>query len=151
MQQPLPAPVGAAADAELLAALIQQAQRPVLEAIRDLATSVNRLRRGLGEIKFVLQDRGSKRSGESDAASPSEAEEAAAQLRAVVAAVDASVARLGEMALLLSASETPVVTGRETPAVTGREAPTSPGSRARLSAELQALLRDLTPGADPPG
>ena len=91
----------------------------------------------------MLQDRGSKRSGESDTASPSETEEAAAQLRAVVAAVDASVARLGEMALLLSASETP--------AVTGREAPTSPGSRARLSAELQALLRDLTPGADPPG
>jgi hypothetical protein len=143
---PEPAPANVMIDVEQLAALIEQAQRPVLEAIKDLANSVNRLRRGLGEIKFVLQDRGSKRSTESDTASPSAAEDATNQLRAVVAAVDASVTKLGEMTLLLSASETP--------AVTGREAPISPGSRSRLSAELQALLRDLTSAADrgdPPG
>ena len=143
---PEPAPANVMIDIEQLAALIEQAQRPVLEAIRDLASSVNRLRRGLGEIKFVLQDRGSKRSTESDAASPSAAEDAAIQLRSVVAAVDASVTKLGEMALLLSASETQ--------AITRREAPISPGSRSQLSAELQALLRDLTSAADrgdPPG
>jgi len=137
---PEPAPANVMIDVEQLAALIEQAQRPVLEAIRDLASSVNRLRRGHGEIKFLLQDRGSKRSTESDAASPSAEEDAASQLRSVVAAVDASVTKLGEMALLLSTSETP--------AATSREAPISPGSRSQLSAELQALLRDLTSAAD---
>ena len=65
--------------------------------------------------------------------------------KAVEAAVDASVARLGEMTLLLSANETA--------AGTGRDAPMSSGSRSRLSAELQALLRDLTRASDrdPPG
>jgi hypothetical protein len=143
---PAPAPANAAADAVQLAELIEQAQRPVLEAVRDLATSVNRLRRGLGEIRFLLQDRGSARSTESGSASPSAVEDAATQLRAVVAAVEASVARLAEMAALLSANETP--------AVEGRDAAISPGSRSQLSAELQALLRELTPAvgrSDPNG
>ena len=57
-----PAPANAAADVVQLAELIEREQRPVLEAVRDLATAVNRLRRdlrqGLGEIKVALQDRG---------------------------------------------------------------------------------------------
>src|SRR5207244_1719496 len=93
-----PVPAQAPADAEQLAELIERAQRPVLEAVRDLATSVNRLRRGLGEIKFLLQDRGSKRPVEPDAAAPSGAEDAATQLRDVVAAVDAWGPRLGDRA-----------------------------------------------------
>ena len=144
------APANATADVVQLAELIEREQRSVLEAVRDLATAVNRLRRdlrqGLAEIKVGLQDRGSEQATESGSASLSAAEDAASELRAAAAAVDASVARLGEMASLLLANETPAVAGRETPK--------SSASRSQLSAELQALLRDLTPAAgrgDPPG
>ncbi len=145
-----PAPANATADVVQLAELIEREQRPVLEAVRDLATAVNRLRRdvrqGLIEIKVALQDRGSGRATESGSASPSAVEDAATELRAAVMAVDASVARLGDMASLLSANESP--------AVAGRDALISAGSRSQLSTELQALLRDMTPAAgrgDQPG
>ena len=145
-----PAPANAAADVVQLAELIERGQRSVLEVVGDLATAVNQLRldlqQGLGEIKVALQDRGSGRSTESGSASPSAVEDAATELRAAAAVVDASVARLGEMASLLSANETP--------AVAGRDAPISPGSRSQMSTELQALLREMTPAAgngDPPG
>jgi hypothetical protein len=138
----VPAAANAAADVVQLAELIAREQRPVLEAVRDLATAVNRLRRdlrhGLGEIKVALQDRGSGHSTEPGFASPSAVADAATELRAAVAAVDASVARLGEMASLLSVNETP--------SDAGRDAPISPGARSELSTELQALLRELTTG-----
>jgi hypothetical protein len=138
-----PAPANAAADTVQFAELIEREQRPILEAVRDLATAVNRLRRdlrqGLGEIKVALQDRGSGPSTEAGSASPSAVEDAATQLHAAAAAVDASVVRLGEMASLLSANETP--------GVAGRDAPKSPGSRSQMSTELQALLREMTPAA----
>ena len=146
-----PTPANAAADVVQLAELIERGQRSVLEVVGDLATEVNRLRldlqQGLGEIKVALQDQGSGQSTEAgSSASPSAVEDAATELRAAVAVVDASVARLGEMASLLSANETP--------AVAGRDAPISPGSRSQMSTELQALLREMTPAAgdgDPPG
>ena len=145
-----PAPPNAAADAVPLAELIEREQRPVLEAIRDLATAVNRLRRdlrqGFGEIKVALEDRRSGPSTEAGSASPDAAEHAATALRAAVAAVDTSVARLGEIMSLMSANETPVAAGRDPPQ--------SPASRSELSSELHALLRDMTPAAgkdDPPG
>ena len=138
-----PAPPNAAADVVQLAELIERGQRSVLEVVGDLATAVNQLRldlqQGLGEIKVALQDQGSGQSTEAGSASPSAVEDAATELRAAVAVVDASVARLGEMASLLSANETP--------AVAGRDAPISPGSRSQMSTELQALLRDMTPAA----
>ena len=141
------APANVTADVAQLAELIEREQRSVLETVRDLATAVNRLRRdlrqGLVEIKVALQDRGSEQATELGSASLSAAEDAATELRAAAAAVDASVARLGEFASLLLANETPAVTGRETPI--------SPGSRSHLSDELQALLRDLTPGGGQPG
>jgi hypothetical protein len=134
------APANATADVVQLAELIEREQRSVLEAVRDLATAVNRLRRdlrqGLVEIKVALQDRGSKQATELGSVSLSAAEDVATELRAAAAAVDASVARLGEMASLLSANERP--------AVAGHDAPISPGSRSQMSTELQALLRDMT-------
>jgi hypothetical protein len=134
-----PAPATAAADVVQLAELIEPGQRSILEAVRDLATAVNRLRRdlrrGLDEIKVALQDRGSGQSTESGSVSPSAVEDAASELHAAVAAVDASVARLGEMASLLY----------EAPVVAGRDTPISPSSRSQLSTELQELLRDMTP------
>lgn len=141
---PAPAPANGAADVVQLAELIEQGQRSVREAIGELATAVNRLRRdlrqGLGEIKIGLQERGSGGSTEASSASSTAVEDAATELRAAAAAIDASVARLGEIASLL-------LLANETPAVAGREAPTSPGSRSQISTELQALLRDMTPAA----
>jgi hypothetical protein len=150
-----PAPGNAAAEAGQLAELIEREQRPVLEAVRDLVIAINRLRRdlrqGLVEIRVALQDRGSGQSTESGSASPSAAEDAAAEgaatrLRAAAAALDASVARLAEMAAVLSATEKA--------AVVGFEGPMSPASRAQASTELQTLLREMTPAAgrdDMPG
>lgn len=144
-----PAAPNAAAEAAPLAELIEREQRPVLEAIRDLATAVNRLRRdlrhGLGEIKVALEDQRSGQSSEAGSASPDAVDHAATALRAVVAAVDTSVARLGEITSLMSANETSVVAGRDPPL--------SPASRSELSSELHALLRDMTPATgkdDPP-
>jgi hypothetical protein len=135
-----PAPANATADVVQLAELIERGQRPVLEALSALAIAVRRLRWDLDEIKLALQDRGSERSSEAGSVSPSAVEDAAGELRAAAVAFDAAVARLGDMAALLSANETP--------AVAGRDAPASPGSRSQLSTELQALLRDMTPAED---
>ncbi|MGC2416026.1 MAG: hypothetical protein WA459_25445 [Stellaceae bacterium] len=138
-----PAPPNAVADAAPLAELIAREQRPVLEAIRDMATAVNRLRRdlrhGLDEIKVALEDRRSGESTEAGFASPSAVEHAATELRAAVAAIDTSVAKLGEITSLMSANETLVVAGRDPPL--------PPASRSELSTELHALLRDMTPAA----
>lgn len=141
-----PAPAIWATDVAQLAEVIERGQRAILEAVKDLAIAVRRLRWEFDEIKLVLQERGSERSSEPGSVSPSAIEDAASDLRAAAAAFDASVARLGEMAALLSANETP--------AVAGRDVAMSRGVRAQLSAELQALLRDMTPAADngdPPG
>ena len=134
-----------AGDVARLADLVERGQRSILEAIKDLAIAVNRLRWGLDEIKLALQAGGPERSSEAGSATISVTEDAAAELRAAAAAVDASVARLGEMAVSLAANETPRVAGRSTP--------TSRASRAQLSRELQALLREINPvgdGGDPP-
>lgn len=138
----LHAPAAPAAEAAPLAELIAQAQRPVLEAVKELAAAVDRLGRrlheDLAEIKNAPPNQASQAPPETGVASFAAFEEVAMELRAAVAALDVVAVRLRETALSLSAKETP----SSVPA----KAPAPSGARSRLSSELQALLRELPAG-----
>lgn len=121
-----------AAEFVQLAGEIAEGQRSTLAVVKDLATAVNRLRRSLDEIKRATR----VASTDNDAASPA-AEKAAIDLRAATGAIDAAVQKLGELISALYA--------REMTAEAEGDPSLSPG-RARISGELQALLREITPG-----
>jgi hypothetical protein len=124
---------------DALNALIEAGQRAVLDALKELATSMNGMghavRLSLDEIKGALQDRGPDRTAETEAPSATVGEGAVGGLHAAVLALNDSINRLEEISSLLSLEHTPTATRAATP-LPG-------GSTASLSTELQDLLREL--------
>lgn len=128
-----------AAEARQLILAVEQGQRAMQEGLKGLAGAVSRLSRSLREhlqnAKAELQER--------EPALPADValiDDSIGQLRAAVAALEASVAELRQTASLLA----------------GRQVPPLPPSaaRARTSAELQELMRAMPPESkpeEPPG
>jgi hypothetical protein len=127
------------------AELVEQARHrdlTTLEAIKELAGAVNRLRNGISEIQRGLQQRGPEQTGQNGSAAPADVADAAGELRAATAAVTAAVTKLEEFAaalISLSPSGTSPPPRGNLPA----------GSRAQLSTELQELLRDMATAPAP--
>jgi len=128
---------------DALNALIEPGQRAVLDALKELATSVNRMgqdvRLSLEEIKGALQDRGPNRTAETEAPSGTVGDGAAGSPHAAVLALNDSINRLEEISSLLSLKKTPTAMRAATPL--------PDGSTASLSTELQDLLRELEEAA----
>jgi hypothetical protein len=134
----------AAMDEAQFNALIEQGQRTILEAIKNLATSINRLSRGLRQslqdISVTLAEGGAGRVVEVGTASPAAIEGATTELRATVAALDTSIAKLAEVASSLSTDEHPLAVQRNVP---------GPHPLSQLVSEFQELLREIDgPPAD---
>lgn len=126
-------------DPVALVQLMEQGQVSILEAIKDLATAVNRARRGLGEIRAVIQDRGSERAADGGASLSGEFETTVAELRAAVTALEVLVTRLGQT----PAPETPLVPSRDSSSSLA-------GSQSHLSTQLRALLQEMASSTAPP-
>jgi hypothetical protein len=114
-----------------LAREIVEGQRSTLAVVKDLATAVNRLRRSLDEIKRTARAVSVERDDNRSAAA---AETAANDLRAAAGTIDAAVRKLAELADALYARE-----------MTAEGDPSLPPGRIRVSGDLQALLREITP------
>jgi hypothetical protein len=114
---------------EQLMITIEAGQRPVLEAAKNLTTSVNRLGRGLkralGEIKDAMPPQGEGWRGAGTGAPPS-TEDMTAELWAAVGALSESAAILRDLA---------------PPASAGQH--NMPASLAQLSTELDTLLHEI--------
>ena len=126
-----------------LAEQLRQRDRSTLEAIKELAGAVNRIRNGVSEIQNGLQQRGPDRTdAQSSSAALADVAEAGRELRSATAAVLAAVTKLDDVAAGLAAFS-PI----------GISAPPRgnlpPGSRSQLSTELQELLRDIATGPGP--
>jgi hypothetical protein len=126
----------AAAATELVEQL-RQRDRATLEAIKELAAAVNRLRNGVSEIQHDLQHRGSEQAGQSGSTSRADIMDAASELRAATAALTAAITKLDEIASGLAAFSA-------IGAPPSERGNLSSGSRSQLSSELQELLRDMT-------
>ncbi len=128
-------PVAAAAE---LAEQFRQRDRATLEAIKELAGAINRIRSGISEIQHDLQHRGPEQTGSAVLADAADA----GNLRAAVSALTASVKKLED-----------IIAGLAAFSAIGLSAPPRgnlpPGSRSQLSTELQELLRDIATGPPP--
>ena len=128
-------------NAELVEQL-RQRDLSTLEAIKELAGAVNRVRNGISEIQRGLQHRGPGQPDQGGSAVPADIADTASQLRTATVAVTAAVAKLEDVAAGLSnlppAGVVPPSRGNP-PA----------GSRSQLSSELQELLRDITTAPAP--
>ncbi|MGD9615222.1 MAG: hypothetical protein AB7H90_06815 [Alphaproteobacteria bacterium] len=122
---------------------LRQRDRSTLEAIKELAGAVSRVRNGIFEIQHGLQRRGPEQADQSGAAAPADVAETAGELRAATAALTAAVAKLEDIAAGLAALS-PL--GVSAPA----RGNLPPGSRSQLSTELQELLRDMATGSVSP-
>jgi hypothetical protein len=120
---------------------LRQRDHSTLEAIKELAGAMSRIRNGIFEVQQVLQQRASEQVGQSGSTVPADAE-AVGELRALTASLTSVVARLEDIAAGLAAI--PAI-GLSSPA----RGNLPPGSRSQLSTELQELLRDMAPGAVP--
>ena len=123
-----------------IAEQLRQRDHATLEAIKELAGAMSRIRNGISEIQQGLQQRAPEQTGQSGSAAPADIAEAASALRAATAALTSTMARFEDIAAELAAL--PAV-GVSAP---GRGNPPA-GSRSQLSTELQELLRDIAPGA----
>ena len=126
-------PVSTAAE---LAEQLRQRDRSTLEAIKELAGAVNRVRNGIFEIQQNLQHRGPEPTGQSGSAASADVVDAAGELHTATTALTAAVVRLEDIATVLSAVGLSSSARGNLP----------PGSRSQLSTELQELLRDLATG-----
>lgn len=131
-------PMGTAPEGPQLTDLIEQSQRPVLEAVKELATSINRLGRGLRQTLHEIAERlpaDVPAQGASTAMSRGEIEAASIELRALLSSFGGWVTKLTGWAETLAAND-----GTTTP-------PLYPAVRSepllRLSAELQELLLEM--------
>jgi hypothetical protein len=125
-----------------LAEQLRQRDRSTLEAIKELAGAVNRLRTGISEIQNGLQQRGPEpASQQSGSAALADIADTAGKLRATTSALTAAVVKLEDIAAGLTA----LSPGVSLPA---RPSP-PPDSRSQLSTELQELLRDMATSPAP--
>jgi hypothetical protein len=129
------------ATAELVEQL-RQRDRSTLEAIKELAGAVNRLRNGISDIQHGLQHRGPGQADQGDSPALADLADTAGELRAATAAVTAIVTKLEDVAAGLTALS-PI--GASPPARGNLPV----GSRAQLSTELQELLRDMATAPTP--
>ena len=124
-----------------LAEQFRQRDRSTLEAIKELAGAINRIRSGISEIQRDLQRRGPEQTGPAGSAVLADAADAG-DLRAAISALTASVKKLEE-----------IIAGLAAFSAIGLSAPVRgnlpPGSRSQLSTELQELLRDMATGPPP--
>lgn len=123
----------AAAAAAELAEQLRHRDHATLEAIRELAGAVSRVRAGISEIQHGLQRRGPEPADQSGSAALADI---AGELRATTAALGSAVARLEDVAAGLAAV---APLGLAPPA----RSSLPPGSRSQLTTELQELLRDM--------
>jgi hypothetical protein len=115
---------------------LRQRDRSTLEAIKELAGAVTRLRNGISEIQHGLQHRLPEQTDQSGSAALGDIADAAGALRAATTAVMAAATKLEDIGAGLIA----LAPAGATPAARGN---LSAGSRAQLSTELQELLRDM--------
>jgi hypothetical protein len=113
-----------------------------LEAIKELAGALSRVRNGVSEIQHALQHRGPEQAAQSGSAALVDVTGVAGELRAATAALTAAVTKLEDIAAGLAALS-PI---GMSPPVRGN---LPPGSRSQLSTELQELLRDMATGPAP--
>jgi hypothetical protein len=132
-------PVPAAAE---ITEQLRQRDHSTLEAIKELAGAMGRVRNSISEIQHGLQQRASEQASQSGFAAPADVAEATGELRAATAALTSTVAKLEDIAAGLAAI--PAI-GISPPA----RGNLPPGSRSQLSTELQELLRDMATGAAP--
>jgi methyl-accepting chemotaxis protein len=108
------------------AAQIEQGQRSILGAIKDLATAVNRFSRSqrliIQEIKNTVGPEALNQWVETAEAWPATIEQATSELRATVAALDISITRVAEVA---------------------NSVPRDAASLSQLSTEFEKLLHDV--------
>jgi hypothetical protein len=125
---------------------LRQRDRSTVEAIKELAGAINRVRNGISEIQHGLQHRGPEQAGQSGSAAPADAADIASELRAATAALTEAVTKLDDIAAGLTVlSLSPV--GLSPPA----RGNLPPASRSQLSTELQELLRDMASSPAPHG
>jgi len=147
--QPL-MPTGA--DAPLLSTMIERSERSMLEAVKDLASVIDQHGRGQRLILQAInrfKEGGQAKWVAKAAALPGAMGDATAELRTTLAALDASITTLREVASSLRTDDAgPTMQ---------HNAMTSSASLSQLSTEFQELLREIggtppsPPGDDPPG
>ncbi len=121
---------------------LRQRDRSTLEAIKELAGAVHRLRSGISEIQQDLQHHTPERPHQGSSSELADIPETAAELRTATAAVTAAAMKLEDIAAGLTALS-PI--GASPPGRGNLPA----GSRAQLSTELQELLRDMATAPAP--
>jgi hypothetical protein len=130
-------PVSAAPE---LAEQLRQRDRATLEAIKELAGVISRVRNCVSEIQNGLRHRGPEQAGQqSGSAALADVADTAGELRAATSALMAAVTKLDDIAAGLAALS-PL--GVSLPP----RGSAPPGSRSQLSTELQELLRDMAAG-----
>ena len=132
-----PAPVSAE-----LAEELRQRDRATVEALRELAGAVARVRTGISEIQRGFQQRGPEQTGQSGSVALGDVADVVGELRTATSALTAAVTKLDDIAAGLAAIS-PI--GLSAPA----RGNLPPGSRSQLSTELQELLRDMATGSTP--
>ena len=135
-------PVEAVSAAAELAEQLRQRDRSTLEAIKELAGALSRVRNGVSEIQHTLQHRGPEQMAQSGSAALADVTDVAGELRAATAVLTAAVTKLEDITAGLAALS-PI---GMSPPVRGN---LPPGSRSQLSTELQELLRDMATGPAP--
>lgn len=135
-------PTDPAAAAAEIAEQLRQRDHAALEAIRELAGAMSRVRNGISEIQHGLQQRASEQRGQGGSAAPADIAETAGELRAATATLTSVVTRLEDAIAGLAAIPS---IGTSLPA----RGNLPPGARSQLSTELQEVLRDIAPGPAP--
>jgi hypothetical protein len=129
------------ANAELVEQL-RQRDRSTLEAIKELAGAVGRVRNGVSEIQHGLQHHRPEQNNQDGSAALADIANMAGELRAAIATLTTTVAKLediaGGLATLSPVGLLPAARG-SLPA----------GSRSQLSTQLQELLRDIATAPAP--
>jgi len=132
-----PAPASAEFSEEL-----RQRDRATVEALRELAGAVARVRTGISEIQRGFQQRGPEQTGQSGSMALGEVTDVVGELRTATSALTAAVKKLDDVAAGLAVLS-PI--GLSAPA----RGNLPPGSRSQLTTELQELLRDMATGSRP--
>jgi hypothetical protein len=136
-------PIEPVSPAPELAEQLRQRDRSTLEAIKELAGAINRVRNGVSEIQNGLQQRGPEQTDQQGSSAVlTDVVDTAGELRASISALTAAVAKLEDIAAGLTALSPLSVS---LPARSNLP----PGSRSQLSTELQELLRDMATGPAP--
>ena len=125
-----------------LAEELRQRDRATVEALRELAGAVARVRTGISEIQRGFQQRGPEQTGQSGSVALGDVADVVGELRTATSALTTAVTKLDDIAAGLAAIS-PI--GLSAPA----RGNLPPGSRSQLSTELQELLRDMATGSTP--